>query len=195
LPRISKALQPFRDDILMLAGLTHNGGRALGDGPGDHGRAGANYLTGVHPKKTNGRELQAGVSVDQIAAQHLSGKTRFASLELGCEEGVQGGSCDNGYSCAYGNSISWWTPASPNPAEIRPRAVFERLFGTQDNDPPRLVTRRVCSIWSGGRRRLWHRHWAGRTSESSTNICTRFAIWRSGLRMRSGMRRRVQDLP
>src|SRR3954453_1948284 len=49
LPRISKALQPFRDDILMLAGLTHNGGRALGDGPGDHGRAGANYLTGVHP--------------------------------------------------------------------------------------------------------------------------------------------------
>ena len=135
LPRIAKALQPFRNDVLMLAGLTHNGGRALGDGPGDHGRAGANYLTGVHPKKTNGRELQAGVSVDQIAAQHLSGKTRFASLELGCEEGVQGGSCDNGYSCAYSNSISWRTPASPNPPEIRPRAVFERLFGTQDSDP------------------------------------------------------------
>ena len=135
LPRISKALEPFREDILMLAGLTHNGGRALGDGPGDHGRAGANYLTGVHPKKTNGRDLQAGVSVDQIAAKHLDGKTRFASLELGCEEGVQGGSCDNGYSCAYSNSISWRTPSSPNPCEIRPRAVFERLFGAQDSDP------------------------------------------------------------
>jgi len=135
LPRISSAIEPFREDLMMLSGLTQNGGRALGDGPGDHGRAGANYLTCVHPKKTNGRDLQAGVSVDQIAAQSLQGKTRFSSLELGCEEGVQGGSCDNGYSCAYSNSISWRTPSSPNPAEIRPRAVFERLFGSLDTEP------------------------------------------------------------
>ncbi len=129
LPRVSSILAPHRDNILLLSGLTHNGGRALGDGPGDHGRAGANYLTGVHPKKTNGRDLQTGISVDQVAARRLADKTRFASLELGCEEGVQGGSCDNGYSCAYSNSISWRTPSSPAPAEIRPRAVFERLFG------------------------------------------------------------------
>lgn len=135
LPKISAALAPYRDDILFLGGLTQNGGRALGDGPGDHGRAGANYLTCVHPKKTNGRDLSAGVSVDQIAAQRLRGKTKLASLELGCEEGVQGGSCDNGYSCAYSNSISWRTPSSPNPVEIRPRAVFERLFGAADLEP------------------------------------------------------------
>src|SRR5690242_1439416 len=48
LPRVSQALAPFREDIMMLGGLTQNGGRALGDGPGDHGRAGANYLTCVH---------------------------------------------------------------------------------------------------------------------------------------------------
>src|SRR5262249_38141965 len=89
LPRVTSALAPFRNDILILGGLTQNGGRALGDGPGDHGRAGASYLTCVHPKKTNGRDLEAGVSVDQIAARKLQGKTRFASLELGCEEGVQ----------------------------------------------------------------------------------------------------------
>ncbi len=135
LPRITSALMPFRNEITMLGGLTQNGGRALGDGPGDHGRAGANYLTCVHPKKTNGRDLQTGISVDQIAAKRLEGKTKFASLELGCEEGVQGGSCDNGYSCAYSNSISWRTPSSPMPAEIRPRAVFERLFGAADEDP------------------------------------------------------------
>jgi hypothetical protein len=135
LPRITSALMPFRGEITMLGGLTQNGGRALGDGPGDHGRAGANYLTCVHPKKTNGRDLQTGISVDQIAAKRLEGKTKFASLELGCEEGVQGGSCDNGYSCAYSNSISWRTPSSPMPAEIRPRAVFERLFGAPDEDP------------------------------------------------------------
>ena len=132
LPRVSAALAPYRDDVMFLGGLTQDGGRAHGDGPGDHGRAGANYLTCVHPKKTNGRDLQAGISVDQIAAARLQGKTKLASLELGCEEGVQGGSCDNGYSCAYSNSISWRTPSSPNPAEIRPRAVFERLFGAGD---------------------------------------------------------------
>jgi hypothetical protein len=134
LPHVTSALMPFRKDITFIGGLTQNGGRALGDGPGDHGRAGASYLTCVHPKKTNGRDLQAGISVDQIAAQRLQGRTRLASLELGCEEGVQGGSCDNGYSCAYSNSISWRTPAAPNPAEIRPRAVFERLFGAADED-------------------------------------------------------------
>ena len=147
LPRISSALAPFRNDIMMLGGLTQNGGRALGDGPGDHGRAGANYLTCVHPKKTNGRDLQTGISVDQIAAKRLEGKTRFASLELGCEEGVQGGSCDNGYSCAYSNSISWRTPSSPMPAEIRPRAVFERLFGAVDQNPRAAVMRRAFWIW------------------------------------------------
>ena len=93
----------------MLNGLTVDGGRAHGDGPGDHGRAGASYLTGAHPKKTFGKDLQAGVSMDQYAASVIGNQTRFASLELGCEEGIQGGNCDNGYSCAHSNSISWRT--------------------------------------------------------------------------------------
>jgi len=130
LPRILQPLAAFRRDFMILSGLTHNGGRALGDGPGDHGRAGANYLTGVHPRKTFGKDIQTGVSVDQVAAQKIGSKTRFASLELGCEQGIQGGNCDNGYSCAYSNSLSWRTPSTPNPPEVRPRAVWERLFGT-----------------------------------------------------------------
>lgn len=137
LPRITTALTPYRNDILMLSGLTSDGGRAHGDGPGDHGRAGAAYLTGVHPKKTYGKDLKTGISMDQIAARQLENKTRFGSLELGCEEGIQGGNCDNGYSCAYSNSISWRTENTPNPPEIRPRAVFERLFGaaSDEKDP------------------------------------------------------------
>jgi hypothetical protein len=134
LPRISSALNPYKNDLLMLTGLTSNGGRALGDGPGDHGRAGAAYLTGVHPKKTYGKDIKTGVSMDQIAARQLEGKTRFASLELGCEEGIQGGNCDNGYSCAYSNSLSWRTENTPNPPEIRPRAVFERMFGAVEDE-------------------------------------------------------------
>ena len=134
LPRITSVLAPYRNDILMLSGLTSDGGRAHGDGPGDHGRAGAAYLTGVHPRKTYGKDLKTGISMDQIAARQLEGKTRFGSLELGCEEGIQGGNCDNGYSCAYSNSISWRTENTPNPPEISPRAVFERLFGATSDE-------------------------------------------------------------
>src|ERR1051326_6257853 len=132
LPRCLEPLAPFRNDISVLRGLTLNGGRALGDGAGDHGRAGASYLTSAHPKKTFGKDLSAGVSIDQVAAQRIGAQTRFGSLELGCEQGIQGGNCDNGYSCAYSNSISWRTPSSPMPPEVRPRAVFERLFGSAD---------------------------------------------------------------
>jgi hypothetical protein len=141
LPRISKALAPYRNDVMMLSGLTSDGGREHGDGGGDHARAGAAYLTGVHPRKTYGKDIKSGVSIDQIAARHLEGQTRFASLELGCEEGIQGGNCDNGYSCAYSNSLSWRTENTPNPPEIRPRAVFERMFGSADDerDPARRL--------------------------------------------------------
>jgi Protein of unknown function (DUF1552) len=132
MPRITSALVPHRNDLMILSGLECNAGRALGDGPGDHGRAGAAYLTATHPKKSAGKDLHAGVSVDQVAARKLAGTTRFPSLELGCEEGVQGGNCDNGYSCTYSNTLSWRTPTSPLPPEVRPRSVFERLFGNLD---------------------------------------------------------------
>ena len=132
LPRILEPMAPHRQEISILTGLTHNGGRALGDGPGDHARAGASYLTGVHPKKTYGADIQAGVSADQLIAQRIGHQTRFASLELGCERGLLGGNCDSGYSCAYSNSISWRTPSAPMPIEASPRAAFERLFGAED---------------------------------------------------------------
>ncbi len=134
LSRVLEPLIPYRNDIIVLGGLTNDGGRAKGDGPGDHGRAGAAYLTGMHPKKTFGKEIQAGVSIDQIVANAIGSQTRFPSLQLSCEDGIQGGNCDNGYSCAYSNSISWRTPSTPNPPEIRPRAVFERLFGNPELD-------------------------------------------------------------
>ena len=132
LPRITSAIAPYRNDLMILSGLDCHNGNALGDGSGDHGRAGAAYLTATHPKKSAGKDVLAGTSVDQVAAKKMSGVTRFASLELGCEEGVQGGNCDNGYSCSYSNTLAWSTPTTPLPPEVRPRAVFERLFGSLD---------------------------------------------------------------
>ncbi len=146
LPRISRALAPWREDVLMLSGLTSDAGREHGDGGGDHARAGAAYLTSAHPRKTYGKDIKAGISMDQIAARHLEGQTRFGSLELGCEEGIQGGNCDNGYSCAYSNSLSWRTETTPNPPEIRPRAVFERMFGVPDDEKDPARRQRVGSF-------------------------------------------------
>src|SRR5260370_36927635 len=122
LPRILKPLEAHRDRMLVLSGLTHKNGFALGDGPGDHARAAATFLTGVHPKKTAGADIVSGISVDQVAAQRVGGTTKFASLELGCEDGRLVGNCDSGYSCAYSNSVSWKTPSTPLPPEVNPRS-------------------------------------------------------------------------
>jgi hypothetical protein len=134
LPLISQLLLPHRGDVTLISHLACANANSLGDGGGDHGRAGANYLTGAHPKKTAGRDIHVGVSIDQIAAQQLANSTRFGSLEMGCEEGLQGGGCDTGYSCAYTNNLAWRTPTTPMPPEIRPRAMFERLFGSADQE-------------------------------------------------------------
>ena len=109
----------------------HNG-NALGDGGGDHARAGASYLTGVHCKKTMGADIHNGISADQVAAKAIGSQTRFASLELGCEDSRTVGNCDSGYSCAYTNSISWRNEVTPMPPETNPRLVFQRLFGSLD---------------------------------------------------------------
>jgi hypothetical protein len=125
-------LEPFRDQLLVLSNLTHGNARSLGDGGGDHARAGTSYLTGVHPHKTEGADIRAAVSADQIAAKTLGASTQFASLELGIDEPYFAGGCDAGYSCAYTNTLSWRGPTTPNPVEINPRAVFERLFGDEE---------------------------------------------------------------
>ncbi|MEO8130773.1 MAG: DUF1552 domain-containing protein, partial [Bryobacteraceae bacterium] len=121
-------LEPFKDDILVLGNLTHNNGRALLDGAGDHGRCCGAYLTGMQPRKTM-VDIKAGISCDQIVANHIGNKTRFPSLELGLEDARQAGDCDSGYSCAYTNNLAWRSETQPLPPVLDPRALFERLFG------------------------------------------------------------------
>jgi hypothetical protein len=129
---ILNAFAPYRKDMLVLTGLMDHNGNALGDGGGDHARAGGSFLTGVHPAKTAGKDIRVGISVDQVAANEIGSATRLKSLELGCEDARTVGNCDSGYSCAYTNSLSWRGPSTPNPPETNPRAVFERLFGADD---------------------------------------------------------------
>ena len=128
LPAILKPMTAYKDDLIVLSGLAQENGEAKGDGPGDHARALATFLTGVHPKKTDGADIKVGMSVDQVAAEKVGKATRFASIELGIERGAQAGNCDSGYSCAYSSNISWRSDVTPMSKEINPRLVFERLF-------------------------------------------------------------------
>jgi hypothetical protein len=134
--RTMKPIEAFRDQLTVISGLAQINGRALGDGAGDHARAGATWLTGAHPKKTEGAGIHAGVSADQIAARELGKSTQLASLEIGLDSPSLAGGCDSGYSCAYTNTISWRGPTTPLPMEMNPRALFERLFGDGDSTDP-----------------------------------------------------------
>ncbi len=131
-PYILEPLAPYKQDLLVLSGLTLDAARAHGDGGGDHARAMSAFLTGRHPRKTHGANLRAGVSADQVAARVVGRQTRFASLELGCERGGQSGNCDSGYSCAYSSNLSWRSDSTPMAKELNPRLVFERLFAGAD---------------------------------------------------------------
>ena len=128
LPRILKPLEPFKSEITLLSNLTHNNGRALLDGAGDHGRCCASYLTGIHPRKS-AVDIKNGISMDQIVAKRVGTATRFPSLEIGMEDARQAGDCDSGYSCAYTNNLAWASETQPLPPVLDPRALFERLFG------------------------------------------------------------------
>jgi hypothetical protein len=140
MPRTLASLEKHRDRIAVLSGLAANQGNALGDGAGDHARAASCYLTGVHPRKTEGADIRCGVSMDQIAANHFASGTRLPSLELTCEDSRQVGSCDS-YSCVY-QSISWKSETQPMPPEMNPKVVFERLFGDASLTPGQRAARR-----------------------------------------------------
>ena len=99
LPSILQPLQPYKTQFNVLSGLAHRNATALGDGPGDHARANAAFLTGAHPRKTAGADISVGISADQVAALQVGKNTRLTSLELSCEGSLrQAGACDSGYA-------------------------------------------------------------------------------------------------
>jgi hypothetical protein len=142
LPQTLAPLAPLKNDVLLLGNLTHNTGRALLDGPGDHGRCCGSYLTGVQVKKTV-TDIKASVSCDQLVANEIGAQTRFPSLEIGLEDARQAGDCDSGYSCAYTNNLAWRSETQPLPPILDPRALFERLFGDGAELTPDARARRA----------------------------------------------------
>jgi len=138
LPSILKPMEPYREQIKILSGLVGV------DGEGPHARASTRFLTGVASKRDDGSNLQASISMDQIAGRFLGRETQLATLELAIDGRDFAGSCDEGFSCAYTNTISWANETTPLPMENNPRAVFERLFGDSGSTDPKVRQARLA---------------------------------------------------
>ncbi len=133
-------LASYRDRLTIVSGLAQKQGESMGDGNGEHTRACATWLAGVHPKKTEGADIRLTTTADQIAAFQLGKETVLPSMELISSDIdlVLGGQCEAGYSCAYMNTVSWQSPTTPLPVENNPSVVFDRLFGEGGTPEERL---------------------------------------------------------
>jgi hypothetical protein len=134
LPLVVQPLEPVRRQMLIINGLDNKMVEPLGDGNGNHPRAAGGWLNGAHILKTEGANVRAGITVDQVAALAWGSETRLPSLEMGLDGNQVVGQCDNGYSCLYQNTIAWRSPTDPLPVENNPGVIFERMFG-ETTDP------------------------------------------------------------
>jgi hypothetical protein len=125
------SLQPYRDDLTIVSNTDVRNAEAF-TAPeigGDHFRSSAVFLTQTHPKQTQGSDVRAGTSLDQIYAQQFGQDTPIPSMQLCIENVDQAGGCSYGYSCTYTDSISWASPTQPLPMVRDPRVIFDQLFG------------------------------------------------------------------
>ena len=136
---ILRPLEAFRDQLVVVSGLSNNGVVSPNEGGGVHTRAHGGWLSGVLPKRTEGADIEAGKTLDQYAADRLGADTSLRSLQLTTDSNFTVGNCENGYSCTYQNSTSWRTATTPLPHERDPRVVFQRLFGDGGSVEARLV--------------------------------------------------------
>ncbi len=134
-----KALEPFRNQTTVFSGLDNFPATDQGDTGGQHPRAAPAFMSCVHPRQTEGADVRAGTTVDQMIAERISRDSKLPSLEVAVDRNDVVGACDHGYACAYMNSMSWKTPTMPLPAETNPRFVFERLFGVGGTAEERLA--------------------------------------------------------
>src|SRR5918994_739671 len=135
-------LEPFRDRLVVFTGLDNFQATDQGDVGGQHPRAAPAFMSCAHPKQTEGADVQAGTTIDQMIAERICRDTKLPSLEVSVDRNDVVGACDHGYSCAYMNSMSWKTPTTPLPSETNPRFVFERMFGIGATAEERLARAR-----------------------------------------------------
>ena len=137
-PTSLKPLEAFRDHITIISNCDvpsadPTEAREIG---GDHFRSSAAYLTQTYPKRTDGADIECGISMDQLHAQRFGQDTPIPSMQLCIENVDQSGGCGYGYSCVYTDTISWASPTKPLPMIRDPRVVFDQMFGVIGSGSP-----------------------------------------------------------
>jgi hypothetical protein len=136
-------LEPYKDYLTIVSNTDMHAAEAweLHEVGGDHFRCSAVFLTQAHPKQTEGSDVYAGISFDQMYAQKFGQDTPLPSVQLSIESVDQAGGCDYGYACVYTDTISWATPKSPLPMIRDPRMVFDMMFGYGSTEAERAAQR------------------------------------------------------
>jgi hypothetical protein len=143
-PSVLSALEHYRQYLTIVSHTDVRNAEAFSapEIGGDHFRSAAVFLTQSHPHQTQGSDLKAGTSLDQMVAQVIGQETPIPSMQLCIENVDQAGGCFYGYSCAYTDSISWKSESEPLPMVRDPRLVFDQLFGVGATPEARAARRR-----------------------------------------------------
>jgi hypothetical protein len=132
--KLSPILQPlaaYQKQLIVISNL----GNKPAESAAVHAIVPGTWLSCVHPRES--QDPYGGVTIDQIAAQHIGQDTPLPSLEVATESGGGGGACDRAYGCSYSGTIAFRTPSTPLPMEYNPRNLFQRLFGRGDTPQER----------------------------------------------------------
>ena len=142
---ILKPLEPFRKYLTVVTQTDLRAAEAwsAAEEGADHFRSSAVFLTAAHPKQTEGSDVVAGTSIDQIYAQRFGQDTPLPSMQLGIENVDASGACGFNYACVYSGPISWSSPTTPMPMTIDPRMAFENLFGDGGSPTDRAARQRA----------------------------------------------------
>jgi hypothetical protein len=151
-PTSLKALEPYRDYLTIVSNTDVRNAEAFAASEigADHFRSAAVFLTQSKPKQTQGSDVFAGTSFDQIYAQKFGDVTPIPSMQLCIENVDQAGGCSYNYSCVYTDTISWSSPTEPLPMIRDPRAVFDQLFGVGATPEARRAGGRTTRAFSTG---------------------------------------------
>lgn len=138
-------MEPYRDYMTIISNtdVANAEAKQPSEIGGDHFRSSAVFLTQAHPKQTEGSDVLAGTSLDQLYAHQFGQDTPIPSMQLCIENINQSGGCNYGYTCVYTDSISWASPTEPLPLIRDPRLVFDQLFGAGGSAEERQMRRRT----------------------------------------------------
>jgi len=133
---LSPILEPLKDYKKQLI-VVSNLGNKPAESAAVHAIVPGTWLSCVHPRES--QDPFGGVTIDQLAAQHIGQDTPLPSLEVKTEALGGGGSCDRAYGCSYSGTVAFRTPTMPLPMEYNPRIIFQRLFGRGDTPQERTA--------------------------------------------------------